>query len=415
MRPFCFILLLLLVQVGKAQHSKRDKLEQERKQLLTEIKAKKSQLNQTVKEKQVALAEKQKINQALIKNQTVVGSLKKDVCTLEGCISRTESVIGCMDDDLVKIKKEYQKGWQSTYCQYRFQPSIVVDAQQTNVAILRNYYLQSYKNFRQREILAIRATQNDLGGKKESNEQQLDQKSIVLDKESQKQLKLHTDLQQKTIALNELAETEKTLAKTIEKRQKAHEDLNLAIETIIRDEMNRRLAASRTKKSKSSGLMTASMSKTSKANNMNLIVETPESTELSNGFSSNKGKLPWPVEKGYISKKYGVQPHQELKSVMVKNNGIDITTDAGSKVRAVFAGNVVGVMYVPGCKYVVLVQHGSFYTVYSNLEKATVKIGDSVKTKQTLGSLSSSGSNNEVHFEVWKDKLKMDPSIWVNK
>ena len=160
--------------------------------------------------------------------------------------------------------------------------------------------------------------------------------------------------------------------------------------------------------------MTASLTKSTKANT-NLIVETPESTELSNGFSSNKGKLPWPVEKGFISKKYGVQPHQELKSIMVKNNGIDIATDAGAKVRSVFGGSVVGVMYVPGCKYVVLVQHGSFYTVYSNLEKANVKIGDAVKTKQTIGTLASTGTNNEVHFEVWKDKLKMDPSIWVNK
>ena len=83
--------------------------------------------------------------------------------------------------------------------------------------------------------------------------------------------------------------------------------------------------------------------------------------------------------------------------------------------RSVFGGNVVGVMYVPGCKYVVLVQHGSFYTVYSNLEKANVKIGDVLKTKQTLGTLATTATNNEVHFEVWKDKLKMDPSIWVNK
>lgn len=414
MRQLCFILVLLSTQVVYGQHTKRDKLEQERKQILTEIKAKKTQLKQTVQEKKLALVEKQKINQALLKNQTVVGSLKKDVCTLEGCISRTECVMGCLDDDLVKIKKEYQKKWQSIYCQYRFHPVLVPDATKINDVSLKNYYLQTYKNFRQREILAIRATQNDLVDKKESNEQQLDHKSTVLDHESQKQLKLHTDLQQKNIALTELAETEKILAKTIEKRQKAHEDLNLAIETIIRDEMNRRLAASRTKKSKGSGLMTASLTKSTKANT-NLIVETPESTELSNGFSSNKGKLPWPVEKGFISKKYGVQPHQELKSIMVKNNGIDIATDAGAKVRSVFGGSVVGVMYVPGCKYVVLVQHGSFYTVYSNLEKANVKIGDAVKTKQTIGTLASTGTNNEVHFEVWKDKLKMDPSIWVNK
>ncbi|MBK8721000.1 MAG: peptidoglycan DD-metalloendopeptidase family protein [Saprospiraceae bacterium] len=414
MRIVCFILLVLMAQWCPAQVVKRDHLEKQRKELISDIKQKKTELQHTQKEKKETLLEKQKINQALIKNQTIVGSLKKEVNTIENSLDRTQNVISCLNADLVSIKNEYNNHWQAIYCDYRFKQEVIPTSNSYNQNILRKYYLNVYKNFRQKEILAIRNTQSDLTDKKQERAEQLDSKSMVLDNESQKQMQLHTDLQKKDNEIKELTNTEKQLAKLIEKRQKAHEELNLAIETIIRDEMNRKLAAARNKRSKNSGgIMSASINKTSKSNTA-VITETPESAELSNHFSSNKGKLPWPVEKGFISKKYGVQPHPELKTVMVKNNGIDITTDKGSKVRAVFEGTVVGVQFVPGCNYVVILQHGNFYTVYSNLERTLVKMGDKINTKQSIGAVANN-ENSEVHFEVWKDKIKMDPSQWVNK
>lgn len=415
MRILCIILFLFLTQWCPAQVVKRDNLEKQRKAIISDIKLKKTELQQTQKEKKAAILEKQKINQALIKNQSVVGSLKKEVTTIENSLDRTQNVLQCLSEDRVLIQKEYKKNWQSIYCNYIFESSPLPSSSNYNKNFIKKYYLNAYKNYRLRELLAIRNTQSDLNNKREKRTDQLDKKTIVLDVESQKQLKLHTELQSTNNTLTELNNTEKQIAKQIEKKQKAHEDLNIAIETIIRDEMNRKLAAARNKKTRnSSGIMSASMVKPSKTNAAPIITETPESAALSNGFSNNKGKLPWPIEKGYISKKYGIQPHPEIKSIMVKNNGIDLMTDKGSKVRAVFEGTVAGVQYVPGCSYVVILQHGNYYTVYSNLDRTFVKMGDKISTKQSIGSVASN-ENCEVHFEIWKDKIKMDPSAWINK
>ena len=135
---------------------------------------------------------------------------------------------------------------------------------------------------------------------------------------------------------------------------------------------------------------------------------------MSTDFAKNKGKLPWPVEQGFVSEKFGVNVHPVFKQVKLSNDGITITTSKNANVRSVFGGVVTEIMFIPGYNNVVIIRHGSYLTVYSNLVEVSVKKGDNVKTKQVIGKLSANEkSNSTLNFQVWKDKDKLNPQLWL--
>ena len=132
-------------------------------------------------------------------------------------------------------------------------------------------------------------------------------------------------------------------------------------------------------------------------------------------FASKKGKLPWPVDKGTVVAEFGNSPHSDVPSVMVDNHGIDIRVEANTPVKAVFQGEVSGIVEVLGTT-VVMIRHGEYVTVYQNLNNVSMKKGDMVKAKQVIGTVAKSLTNDtyELHFEVWKDNA-MDPNQWLKK
>lgn len=141
---------------------------------------------------------------------------------------------------------------------------------------------------------------------------------------------------------------------------------------------------------------------------------TPEAAALSNNFASNRGRLPWPVEKGYIVSSFGTHKHPVAEKVMVENNGIDIQTSPGATARAVFDGTVTAVIYMPGLGQNILINHGEYFTVYAGLSGVSVRKGDQVRTKQAIGSV---GSNEDgvpiLNFQVWKGAAKLNPAGWI--
>jgi murein DD-endopeptidase MepM/ murein hydrolase activator NlpD len=142
---------------------------------------------------------------------------------------------------------------------------------------------------------------------------------------------------------------------------------------------------------------------------------TPEALKISNDFEGNKNNLPWPVEKGYITETFGTHPHPSLKGVVVNSNGVDIATQKGASVRAVFKGTVKSVFIVPGFQTIVLISHGKYYTAYAHLSKVTVKVGQEVDIKQTIGTVHTDEEEEttEVHFEIYNMKSKLDPELWL--
>ena len=135
---------------------------------------------------------------------------------------------------------------------------------------------------------------------------------------------------------------------------------------------------------------------------------------MNTSFINNKGKLPWPVAKGAKVSDFGSYPHPDVPSVQIENHGIDIMVEAGTPARAVFDGVVTGVMNIMGTT-VVMIRHGEYLTVYQNLSSASVKKGDKVSTKQTIGTVAKNSTSNtyELHFEVWKNDRYVNPNEWL--
>ncbi len=140
-----------------------------------------------------------------------------------------------------------------------------------------------------------------------------------------------------------------------------------------------------------------------------------ETKRLNNAFGANKGKLPWPVAKGYVGKKFGKQRHPDLKMILINNNGIDIITQEGTEVLSVFDGKVVAIQTVAGFNQTILLNHGSYYTVYANVDNVAVSTGEQVKRGQTLAYASSSDDGASIHFELWNGKTLQNPSLWLRK
>jgi septal ring factor EnvC (AmiA/AmiB activator) len=144
---------------------------------------------------------------------------------------------------------------------------------------------------------------------------------------------------------------------------------------------------------------------------------TPEAIALSTEFNSNKGKLPWPLEKGVIVQGYGKQKHAVFSAVETFNNGIDIATDKNANVRAVFDGTVSRIFFIKGEGKAILMNHGEYFSVYSGLKEVSVKVGARLLAKEKIGVVLTQEieEKTELHFEIWKGYDKNDPSKWLFK
>lgn len=143
-------------------------------------------------------------------------------------------------------------------------------------------------------------------------------------------------------------------------------------------------------------------------------VTTPETSELSKSFESNRGRLPWPVERGVITDQFGKHKHAVATRVEIENNGIDIQTSTGAKARAVFDGNVTTIIPMAGIGQTVLIQHGAYFTVYARLSTVSVSVGQTVSTKDVIGTVSSNEDGVAViNFQIWKNQQKLNPTSWI--
>ena len=156
------------------------------------------------------------------------------------------------------------------------------------------------------------------------------------------------------------------------------------------------------------------------SNNKNEVNKKPKADKsalarLTGDFKKNRGRLPKPVKNGIVTKRFGKQPHPTLPGIEITNNGIDIRTERNADVFAIFEGKVVSKQFIPGYQNMLIIQHGEYYSVYSNLENVTVKKGEQIGTMEKIGTVAIDRKSNvsEVHFEVWRDKIRLNPEDWV--
>ena len=381
------------------------------------IKQTSSQLNETKKNKQGYLNQISILNKQISARQELISSINLQINDIDFEAIKAKDTISRLAKNLESLKKEYSRIVYQAFKSRNEQSMLmfIFSSKSFNQAYLRIKYMQQYSLFRQQQASKILGVTRILSTKLSYLESQKREKmSLLKNKESEK-LILFSEKEEQNYNINQLSQKEKMLLKTLRNNEQAVQALQNAIERIIAEEL-KRVTETKRKINTSSKITTTSL-KVEKKNTEYVYSLTSEEINLSTSFEKNKGRLPWPVEKGTITDYFGEQPHAELKGIMIKNNGVNIETSQGANAKVIFDGVVTGIISIPSLNNVVIIRHGDFLSVYSNLKNVTIAKGDKVKTLQSLGTIQTDPTTNKtkIHFEIWKGKVLLNPTGWISK
>jgi septal ring factor EnvC (AmiA/AmiB activator) len=417
-----FRTLVLLCFVGvafSAYGQNRKNLETKRKQLLVGIDKADRLLRATTRSKEANLSRLMTLQNQIKKREELVSTLREELAFVDSNIISTNRVVNALQFDLKNLEKEYGEIARQAYRQKMTGNKLffVFSAEGVNQAFRRWQYLRQYEDFREKQADLMLSTKETLRLKIDQLEKQRAEKRELISVTEQQRNLLQKEKSDKNEIVQALQKDETKLKSELAEKRRSHEKLNTAIEDVIQKEILASRKKERTKESLNNvNTERRTNERPSTVKTERELREAKKAPEvLSRNFRNNKGRLAWPVNKGVITGRYGKQPHPTLKRIEITNNGVDIQTKAGENVYAVFEGEVAGVQYIPGNHYMVIIKHGTYYTVYSNLETVEIAKGERIGTKAVIGQLHINEETNtsEVHFEVWKNKTRMNPVRWI--
>ncbi len=404
-------LLLLVLPLGLQAQKTRD-LEKKRDALDKQIKATTALIDQARKERRNTEHQLHLLNAQIRQREELIRTMNGELFQVDRQIEETEAVIGSLRADLDRLRAEYADMVRFAYLHRNASDrlSYLFAAGSFAQAYRRSRYLGQLAEHRQHQAELILDTQRSLAARIDELRGHRAEKEELLTAQVGERQRLTEDKDGHQQALAGLKKEEGRLRETLKKQNKKKSDLEAAIRKAITDEI-RKSNPTKPAGGSSGGKGTAAPSKPA-------LTLTPEARELGADFEKNKGRLPWPVEKGAITSRYGRQPHPVLKGIEINNNGIDFACDKGATVRAVFRGEVSSVIVIPGAGKAVVVNHGAYRTVYSNLRDNLVNKGQKVDTKQAVGVVLTDEDGSTAHIEVWRitaegDIVTVDPAQWI--
>lgn len=420
-----FFLCIFLLGTVHAQDKK--KLQKKYDLLQKEIKDIESSIIETKKKKKETTHLLQSLNAKVKTRKELINVINSQLTELDDDINDLNKDITNRQQNLQLMKKDYAEVLVHSY--RKLDPGnqflYVFSASSFNEAFNRFNYLRKYGQERKAQSQMIEDAIASLNVQKQKLEQSKQQKVKVVNDEKQQTDKLLAETTEQNELIKKLSQDESELKKKIAKKNSEAQKLNAEIQRIIEKEIaeakrkaeeERKKAAELAKKkaanTKTKDASTPPVATTTKVDALSL---TPAELALSNDFVSNKAKLPWPVERGHIISNFGKHPHPTVPEVIVENNGIDIKTTDNASVRSLFAGKVISVFYMPFNQNSVIIKHGEYFTVYSNLKSVSVSPNTEVSTKQAIGTAFTNADDglSMVHIEIWKGKAKMDPALWL--
>ena len=433
MHGFRLLLLLLLLPTLLLAQSKKE-LEEKRKKIIRDINTTERMIKKTAQTREATYDKYVALQSQIQNRETLIRTIQEEVEAAEESIVRNQDVIASLEKDIEQMQQEYGKMVRNAFRRKSLSNPLlyILSAESLNQAFRRWLFLRKYDRFRKQQADAIAATREMLAQKIRSiNETRLEKESLLGSIQNQKAT-LSNELLQKDETLKFLSKDEERLKQDLQKKQVAHEQLNQAIENIIQEEVRKRaeearrappVAAAPAKPEKTPPPSTPAPQPATKAPQPAVTAAPanakPEAAEdmQSFDFRRNKGRLPWPVESGFISRGFGKQQHPTIKNISITNNGIDIRTEESAAVRAIHEGVVAGVQFIPGHDYTVILQHGDYYTVYTNLAETSLTKGETVRAKQVMGKVSTNAITgaSELHFELWHQKDRINPVGWIKK
>ena len=346
--------------------------------------------------------------QLLITLNIEISLVNKQISKTERAILNTEKSILEEEQNLADLKEEYAKMIYAAYKQKGSRNNLmfIVSSEDFNQAYKRILYLKQYSTFRKNQAQKIIESQEELLQNKERLAQQKDRlieesatKVYLVSSKKEELESVNSTKNEKQELVKKLSKSERLFRKQLQDKQKKAKELDDRIRKIIEEEIRK------------------AREKAKKNNKDDSFALTPEALALSSEFANNKGKLPWPLEKGVIISRYGKQKHAVFAGVETFNNGVDIATDQNSTVQVIFDGTVSRIFFIKGEGKAVLINHGEYFSVYSGLKEVSVKTGDKLLSKEKIGVVFTQEQENktELHFEIWKGYDKHDPSNWLFK
>ena len=381
----------------------RQKLEEQHTQALKEIEETNRLLKETQQSEKQSLNRLNLLNAQLVQFNRLISNMDAEIADADRQIKESSDKQKQMTREIEKMKEEYARLIHHIYKNKgRYNKLVyVLSAKDFNEAYRRMKYFQQYSEFRKKQVTEIKLKQEELRVEMEQLAVYKAEKEKLLAEQRLENKRLETFKTEYNKELNLLKSQERKLKTQLDKQQ-----ANLKK---LRDEIAKIIAAE-TKKD----------TNTPTTNSYDRL--TPDQRLVSNNFKGNRGRLPWPVERGNITGFFGVYKHPFLKYVSLDNKGIDITTVGGADVRAVFDGEVIGITPIAGNNLTVLIRHGNYFTVYNNLVSVKVKKGDQVKLKETIGKVyTEKGAKTAIlHFEIIEQRSQLvldqlNPELWLGK
>ncbi len=377
---------------GHSYAQSRADLEEQRRKTLEEITYVDEVLRNTEKEKNESVYSLRILTNKLSLRESVVKGMNDEINLLNERIELNRLAIDMMESDLVILKNDYSNSIMNSYRLRKSNPEIIyiLSAKDFNQGYKRIKYLQQITKFRRNESEIIAELKQEIGETKERLESDLSKVSDLKQKEEQQKNLLKGEQTKEQRILKSLRNKEKQLQKELEEKKRVAGRIEKEIARIIDEE----------RKKASKGVL------------------TPEQKLISDNFVENKGRLPWPVERGVITSHFGRHAHPILKYVTEENIGIEITSQPNTVARSIFKGEVSAVSTIQGANMTVIIKHGKYLSVYNNLVRVRVKKGDNVDTKQIVGDIYQNPDENNnctLKFMIFEDRSALDPEAWITK
>ncbi|MDR1403107.1 MAG: peptidoglycan DD-metalloendopeptidase family protein [Tannerellaceae bacterium] len=423
--------LFSITTVLGQKSAKVRELENQRKAALAEIEMTNQLLTETKKSAQNSLTRLNLLSQQILQRKKVISLLNQEIASIDKDIVELRDELISLQGKLGNKRINYGKSIQNIQRRNVSQDKLlfILSADNFSQSLRRMRYLREYANWQKQQAGEIIEKQREMGEKREALGKTREEKQDLLKNREEENLNLQTEEATQRKEVEELNKRQKQLQADLKKKQRQADALSRQIEKQIAEEIARAEAEARAAREREQSERERALATGKKTPDQTEDIRqaatrggyamTKEERKLSDDFAKNKGRLPYPVSGQYsVVSAFGVQKHPELKYVETENNGIDIQTTAGSEARSVFNGVVTVVFTVAGYNNSIIVRHGNYLTVYSNLIEVYVKKDEKVTINQPLGKIYTdveNGNTTILHFELRKERDKQNPSSWLSK
>ncbi len=384
-RHLIYIMCALLALPVSAESVKE--LQKKQRALQQQLEQTDKMLRQTKKTETATVNKLNLLNNDIRTRKKLIATINSEISALDKEMGGLRKQRQSLQEELEACKRDYANLIREThYADMQQSPLLfLLSAENFQQMLRRIQYMQQFAAYRKEQVKKIESLQTDIDIQNDLLAQRRDDRATALKTQKREQDKLAKDERQQRTMLQSLKKQEKNLLAKQKKQQQQVDALNRKIEEMVAKQVR------------------------------TTTTLTKEQKLIAGGFEANQGRLPWPVEKGYISGYFGKHQHPVHEHVTVDNKGIYLQTVQGADARAIYEGEVTWCAQMNG-NYAVIVQHGNYRSVYSPLKKIYVKQGDKVKAKQSIGSIytdTSEDNKTELYFQIYKDRSILNPSLWL--